>query len=121
MEVFSDFKALSDAVTASLVAVTRSTTQISAEDLDFHRSLDSSVATQLDEHNARLLGLAERLLGNAASNTEVVGPRLPDYDSVDTYWRGIVDVVDSLLEKADTSLDEFTGAVKRLSPSREEV
>jgi hypothetical protein len=29
----------------------------------------------------------------------------------------VVDVVDSLLERADTALDEFTGAVKRLSPA----
>lgn len=121
MESFGDFKALQDSISASLVAVTRSATHLSAEDLQFHRTLDSSVATRLDQQNARLLDLAERLLGNAASNTEVVGPRLPDHDSVDTNWRGIVDVVDSLLEKADTSLDEFTGAVKRLSPSREQV
>lgn len=121
MAALSDFKALQDSISSALVAVTRSATQISSEDLDFHRSLDSSVATGLDTQNARLLRLTERLLDNAASNTEVVGPRLPDHDSVDTNWRGIVDVVDSLLEKADTSLDEFTGAVKRLSPSREQV
>ena len=121
MEAFGDFKALQDSITSSLVAVTRNASQISSEDLGFHRSLDRSIATTLDQQNARLLGLAERLLGNAASNTEVVGPHLPDYDAVDGQWRGIVDVVDSLLEKADTSLDEFTGAVKKLSPSREQV
>ncbi|KAF1352060.1 ribonuclease H-like domain-containing protein [Delphinella strobiligena] len=121
MEGFSGFKALQDSIQQSLVATTRSATQISSEDLGFHRSLDPSLATSLDKQNARLLALAERLLGNAASNTEIVRPRLPDVDAVDGNWRGIVDVVDSLLEKADISLDEYTGAVKRLTPSREET
>jgi exosome complex exonuclease RRP6 len=46
---------------------------------------------------------------------------LPDTDAVDASWSSVVDVIDSLLEKADISLDEYTGAVKRLSPSREQV
>jgi len=121
MEALSDFKSLQDSVQAALVATTRTASQISSEDLGFHRSLDPTVATRLDKQNARLLGLAERLLGNAAANTEVVRPQLSDFDAVDSSWRGIVDVVDSLLEKADISLDEYTGAVKRLSPSREQV
>lgn len=121
MEAFADFKALQDSISASLVSTTRTAGQIASEDVSFHRSLDPSLGTVLDRQNARLLALAERLLSNAASNTEVVCPPLPDADAVDGNWRGIVDVVDSLLEKADISLDEYTGAVKRLSPSREQV
>ncbi|KAG9691286.1 hypothetical protein KCU76_g7562, partial [Aureobasidium melanogenum] len=85
------------------------------------RSLDPSLGRALDTQNARLLGLAERLLGNAASNTELVRPKLPDTDAVDAQWSSVVDVIDSLLEKADISLDEYTGAVKRLSPAREQA
>ena len=121
MEAFSDFKALQDSISSSLVAVTRTAAQISSEDLEFQRSLNPAIGSLLDQQNARLLGLAERLLSNAASSTEVAGPQLPDYDAVDGNWREIVDVVDSLLEKADISLDEYTGAVKRLSPGREQV
>jgi len=121
MDTLGDFKALQDSVQQSLLAVTRTANHIASEDLAFHRSLDPSIAGLLDKQNALLLGLAERLLGNAAANTEVVRPRLPDFDAVDANWRGIVDVVDSLLEKADISLDEYTGAVKRLSPSSEQV
>ncbi|TKA66709.1 hypothetical protein B0A49_05908, partial [Cryomyces minteri] len=121
MEVTSDFKAFQEAISTSLVATTRTTNEISSEDLGFHRSLDPSVAASLDRQNARLLSLAQRLLNNAASNSEVVGPSLPDADAVEGNWRGVVDVVDSLLEKADISLDEYTGVVKRLSPSQEQV
>ena len=45
---------------------------------------------------------------------------LDDEDSIDDNWRSIVDVIDSLLEKADACLDEFTGVIKKLSPSQEE-
>ncbi|KAG9563765.1 hypothetical protein KCU86_g17769, partial [Aureobasidium melanogenum] len=54
-------------------------------------------------------------------NTELVRPKLPDTDAVDAQWSSVVDVIDSLLEKADISLDEYTGAVKRLSPAREQA
>ncbi|KAI5235481.1 hypothetical protein E4T43_09243 [Aureobasidium subglaciale] len=121
MEALSDFNTLQQQIQASLVAVTRSSQAISSEDLGFHRSLDPTLGRALDSQNARLLGLAERLLGNAASSTELVRPKLRDTDAVDAQWSSVVDVIDSLLEKADISLDEYTGAVKRLSPSVEQA
>ncbi|KAI5212834.1 hypothetical protein E4T38_00015 [Aureobasidium subglaciale] len=121
MEALSDFNTLQQQIQASLVAVTRSSQAISSEDLGFHRSLDPTLGRALDSQNARLLGLAERLLGNAASSTELVRPKFRDTDAVDAQWSSVVDVIDSLLEKADISLDEYTGAVKRLSPSVEQA
>ena len=44
-------------------------------------------------------------------------PSLKDVEGIENNWWAVVDVVDSLLERADTALDEFTGAVKRLSPA----
>lgn len=116
-----DFAALQSSISASLIALTRTTTEICAEDLGFHRSLDPRVATKLDEQNARLLSLASRLIGSGASGSAIRAPRLEDAEDVDGSWRGIVDVVDNLLERADTSLDEFSGQVRRLSPSQEPV
>lgn len=116
-----DFQEFQQTVQSALVQTTRSTTTLCAEDLGFHRSLDPKLGSALDRQNARLLSLAERLLGSAAAGSEVVGPKLDDLDAVDANWRGVVDVVDSLLERADTSLDEFTGIVKRLTPSEEQV
>ena len=111
------FSALQSAVSASLVSTTRTVSAISAEDLPFHRSLTPALATSLDRQNARLLALASRLLGTATANTEAARPpRISDIESVEGNWGAVVDVVDSLLERADTALDEFTGAVKRLSP-----
>ncbi|KAK3718724.1 exosome nuclease subunit [Vermiconidia calcicola] len=114
----SDFANVQSAISAALVSTTRSASSLASEDLPFHRSLDSSLASRLDRQNARLLGLATGLLGAATATTETVRPppSLKDVDSVESNWRAVVDVVDSLLERADTALDEFTGAVKRLSP-----
>lgn len=117
-----DFNSLEANIKSSLLATIRSANSLGNEDLAFHRSLDSSVGTTLDQQNARLLGLAERLIGVSTANTELVRPpRLKDLDSVEGNWKAVVDVVDSLLERADTALDEFTGAVKRLSPGVEQV
>jgi exosome complex exonuclease RRP6 len=116
MDPPQDFKSLQDGIQAALIATTRIAGQISAEDLGFQRSLDPAVGTTLDEQSSRLLALSASLLKGAASLTELDPPSLEDVDDVDNNWRNIVDVVDSLLEKADTCLDEYTGVIKRKSP-----
>jgi exosome complex exonuclease RRP6 len=115
------FKTLQDDISLALKSTTRSSTRISGADVAFQRSLDPAVGNALDSQNARLLQLAQRLLENAAASSDAVGPKLPDVDAIDGNWRAVVDVIDSLLEKADTSLDEYTGVVKRLSPAAEQV
>lgn len=113
----ADFKAYQDRVTASLVNVTRSAAGVASHDLSFHRSLSDKVSKSLDAQNVHLLRLTSKLLRAATKDTNIKAPALKDRDAVDDNWRGIVDVVDNLLEKADASLDEFTGVIKRMSPS----
>jgi len=129
MDPSEPFSALESRITSALVASTRITSQLCAEDIPFHRSLDPSIGTQIDRQNERLLALADRLLSSAATGSDAVGHRdnhkslLPDADALESNWRGVVDVLDSLLERADTSLDEFTGVVKRGvgTPLKEQV
>ncbi|KAL1800132.1 hypothetical protein ACET3X_000474 [Alternaria dauci] len=115
------FKTLQTEISAALKSTTKSASLIGAADIPFQRSLNPDAGTQLDAQNARLLHLAQRLLENAAASSDAVGPKLPDVEAIDANWRGVVDVIDSLLEKADTSLDEYTGVVKRLSPATEQT
>jgi exosome complex exonuclease RRP6 len=115
------FKTLQTEISAALKSTTKSASLVGAADIPFQRSLNPDAGTQLDAQNARLLHLAQRLLENAAASSDAVGPKLPDVEAIDANWRGVVDVIDSLLEKADTSLDEYTGVVKRLSPATEQV
>ena len=117
------FSTLQSSLTSALVSTTRSASTLANEDLPFHRSLDASLASKIDQQNARLLHLATGLLGSATATSETVRgpPSLKDVEGIENNWRAVVDVVDSLLERADTALDEFTGAVRRLSPRPEDV
>lgn len=116
-----DFVSLQSAISAALVSTTRGASALANEDLSFHRSLDPSVATEIDQQNARLLGLTTRLLGAATADAQNVRPppSLKEIDDIDDNWRAVVDVVDSLLFRADTTLDEFSRAMKGLSSGAE--
>ncbi|KAJ4290910.1 exosome nuclease subunit [Kalmusia sp. IMI 367209] len=118
-----DFKAIQDSITKALITTTRSATRINGADVPFQRSLNPAAGLALDSQNARLFQLARRLLENAAAGSDAVGPDISNVEALDDddKWRGFVDVIDSLLEKADTNLDEYSGVVKRLSPSADQV
>lgn len=113
MDPSQDFKALREAVQSALVKVTRSVNGLANEDIQFQRTVHPSVASQLDHQTDRLLRLASGVLESAGKFTGQRTSRLEDVDDVEIQWRSTVDVIDSLLEKADTCLDEYTGLVKR--------
>lgn len=114
------FKNLKSSISLALIDTTRTAGQISNQDLAFHRSSNPSIVSLLEQPKSRLLGLARRLTRSAASGTEVTAPHIVSTDSVEDNWKGIVDVVDSLLEKADACLDEYSGVIRKLSPTQEE-
>lgn len=116
MDPTRDFESLQDGVRKSLVSTVKTVNRIAAEDLDFQRAVNPDVAQQLDDKAARLLDLSARLLRSAAKACSVTAPRLDDTEDLEMNWRGVVDVVDYVLEKADTALDEYTGLVKRKEP-----
>ncbi|KAK4227644.1 exosome complex exonuclease rrp6 [Podospora fimiseda] len=113
MESSQDFQALRDAVQPALVTVTRSANSIANEDLAFQRTVHSSVDRELDETTSRMLKITTDLLKSAGKVTGQKTYVLEDTDDIDIRWKGIVDVIDTLLEKADTCLDEYTGLIKR--------
>lgn len=120
MDQSPDFKSLQDQIQSALISTTRTAGHVAAEDLGFHRSFNKEVGTALDEQSQRLLSLASALLKSAASIAELRAPVLEDTDDVENNWRCVVDVVDSLLEKSDTCLDEYTGVIKRKEPQASE-
>jgi exosome complex exonuclease RRP6 len=117
MDITIDFKAFQDKVQTSLVNVTKTAGQLSAEDLRFHRSSNGKLSRSLDAQDARLLQLTNKLLKAATKDTQVEAPKLRNQEEVEDKWRSTVDVIDDLLEKSDACLDEFTGIIKRLSPA----
>ena len=104
---------LHDNATVALINTTRTTGQIAKEDLSFLKISNPKLAKTLDKQNARLLSLARGLTRSASEGTDVRPPTLSHTESVDDEWRRVVDVVDSLLEKADVCLDEYTGVIKK--------
>jgi exosome complex exonuclease RRP6 len=122
MDQIQDLKSIQEQIQKSLLATTRTSNQLAAEDLPFLRSLDPEIGTALDEQSSRLLKLTNALLKSTASIADNPVPILEDVDDVDNNWRGVVDVIDSLLEKTDTSLDEYTGVRQRAdTPDIEQV
>lgn len=120
MEPPQDFKSLQDGIQKSLVSSVKTVNRIAAEDLSFQRTVNPDAAEQLDDKSARLLDLSTRLLQSAARACGLASPKLEDAEDIDMKWQAIVDVVDTVLEKADTALDEYTGLVKRKEPSNAE-
>lgn len=114
MDPSQDFKTLQDAVQASLISTTRTVNRIANEDLTFQRTANPQTGDRLEDLSTRLLGVSSELINAAAkANGQRNVESLEDTEDVDIQWAGIVDVIDGLLEKADTALDEYTGRVKR--------
>lgn len=116
MEAAQDFKSLQEGIQKSLVSTVKTVNRVTAEDLAFQRTVNPDVAEHLDDKSARFLDLSTRLLRSAAKACGVKPPSLEDAEDIDMNWQSIVDVVDSVLEKADTAMDEYTGLVKRKEP-----
>ena len=121
MDLTTDFKSFQDLVTSSLVDVTRSAGQVSNQDLSFHRSSSENLSRSLDRQNTHLLRLTNKLLKAATKDTALKPPTLQDQDGIDDNWRRVVDVVDHLLEKTDSALDEFSGIIKRQSSPQQDA
>lgn len=113
MDSSQDFNSLQEAIQKSLVSTVKSANRIASQDLAFQRTINPDVAEQLDEKTSRILDLSTRLLSSAAQACGLKPIKLEDPEDVDMNWRAVVDVVDSILEKADRAIDEYTGLVKQ--------
>ncbi|KAF4500307.1 Exosome complex exonuclease rrp6 [Fusarium agapanthi] len=116
MEQSQDFKSLQESIQKSLISTIKTVNRIAAEDLSFQRTVHPSVGQLLEDRTSRILELSTQLLLTAGKACGVKAPKLVDVEDIEMNWRGVVDVVDSSLEKADTALDEYTGLVKRKEP-----
>ncbi|KAG5439698.1 hypothetical protein PCK2_000738, partial [Pneumocystis canis] len=95
----------------SLVSTRKAVVIIGSQDIDFYRSLDPYFASSLVDCNKRLLNLANFFiqLGSLGKFEKI-----EEYEDFNYKWLDIVDIVDSLFEKADVLLDEFNELIKQL-------
>jgi len=116
----AEYTPFQEKLSSNLVEVIKLANHLGGQGLDFHRTSSADFSASLDDQSDRILALASAVIKAASTGSGVKNPDLRNEESLDDNWRGIVDVIDSLLEKTDACLDEFTGVIKRLSPSREE-
>ncbi|CUS08104.1 unnamed protein product [Tuber aestivum] len=106
------FSEMQDRLLAAVVATVKTSSGLAAEDVDFHRTSNSEFGPSLDDCNQRILAITNTLLASATRGSDISVPNLKEADDVENHWMKIVEVIDDLLEKADTCLDEYTGAIK---------
>jgi len=79
-----------------LVATTRAASATGGHDVTFERSIDSEFDSSLTAVTERLLSITNRLLMFGG----LQGEEFEDEDDLEDRWGDIVDVVDTLLERA---------------------
>ena len=108
-----------EALQNALQLPTRQAAQLpSPDDLTFHKTLDRPFGRDLDSESGRLLGLVDKMSTWASdsmpkSRSAQKGKQKLTERSLtaDEFAGSLGDLVDHLLERADTCLDEYTGKV----------
>ncbi|OQE28794.1 hypothetical protein PENSTE_c003G05010 [Penicillium steckii] len=116
----AEYTPFQEKLSSNLVQVIKVANQLGSQDLNFHRTSSADFTESLDDESDRILALASSVIKAATTGSDIKNPDLRNEEALEDNWRGVVDVIDSLLEKADACLDEFTGVIKKLSPAREE-
>ncbi|KAF8250295.1 hypothetical protein K440DRAFT_619784 [Wilcoxina mikolae CBS 423.85] len=111
-----DFSTFQDGIFSAVMSTVKAVGALAAGDIDFQRSSDPEFASAADATSARILELANSLLRSAVAGSDIEPPVLREDDDVENKWGEIVEVADFLLERADTCLDEYTGAIKQKNP-----
>lgn len=86
-----------------LVSTTRAASAVGSHDISFERSIDSDFDASLTAVTDRLLNLSNRLLKFAGFDED----EYEDEDDLENRWGDVVDVVDTLLERAVRGLGEW--------------
>lgn len=106
--------------------LTRTAAQLPGpSDLSFHRSLDRSLLKDLDTTKDDILSTLNALLGSISSKAingkgksavdDAWELKADDLIDANGFSRKLGDIVDTLIERADTKLDEYQGKVKPTS------
>ncbi|KAI8085942.1 ribonuclease H-like domain-containing protein [Gilbertella persicaria] len=108
-----DFKDFQSSLFKSLVSATAAANSISVEEVGFYRSLDRQFAKDLDHAGSSSLSMGNALLQHSAADCGATAKSFEDVDDVLDRYGSVVDVCDSLLEKADLCLDHMGGKVNQ--------
>ncbi|KAI6147295.1 ribonuclease H-like domain-containing protein [Pisolithus tinctorius] len=108
-----NFETCSNALQATALDATSLAASSLPPDLAFHRSMDQSLAHDLDSLSTRVLELTNRIIRLSNKDNAANFGRLEDEeDVVDEFSRNVVDAMEGMLERTDSALDEFLGRKK---------
>lgn len=129
-----DFKNYQESLYKALLSATAASNSISSEDLSFYRSLDQQLAKDLDVCSSKVLQIANRFTKHVVQDTGNEVRNYEDLEDVENQFGNVIEVVDTLLERAvshsclscvmvvflliriltkDICLDEMQGRVKK--------
>lgn len=108
-----NFETCSNSLQATALDATSLAASSLPPDLAFHRSMDQSLAHDLDSLSTRVLELTNRIIRLSNKDNAANFGRLEDEeDVVDEFSRNVVDAMEGMLERTDSALDEFLGRKK---------
>ncbi|KAI8061041.1 ribonuclease H-like domain-containing protein [Gongronella butleri] len=115
----ADFEAYQKSLFRALVSASNAANSIKHEDIGFYRSLDRDFATDLDQASATLLSTANELTNHTALDVghDDTNVNIEDIDDINDRFFGVIDVVDSLFERVDLTLDELAGRTRNTDVS----
>ncbi|AEY95518.1 FACL001Cp [Eremothecium gossypii FDAG1] len=96
-----------------IVSAIRAAAALSAQDIDFYRSLHPSVGQELDDTSATVVSLINELLLSVDENNNELKP---GRDNFEDSWKELSNVMDNIFEKSDHAFD----SIKHGSSSRNE-
>ncbi|ANB15721.1 exosome nuclease subunit RRP6 [Sugiyamaella lignohabitans] len=89
-------------VLSALISTIRNASKVASQDIAFYKSLDKTLEQSSEEVSNRLLGLVNRLVASVSPG-EV--ETLTVAQDINTHWKDLSNVIDTLFEKTDISLD----------------
>ncbi|TPX36234.1 hypothetical protein SmJEL517_g01543 [Synchytrium microbalum] len=116
----------SQSLLKSLTHLTRESADLSQNEQKITKAVTSSYAETLNDVSGRLLGLCNDLIGLASTTQTSAGlavkrPHRVAFDDIEDALDGftkVEDVIDNLLELANTNLDEATGRSSEYAPNK---
>lgn len=88
-------------ILTQVVGTIRASSAISAQDVDFYKSLDSTISESLDETSAKLLSLINDVVISIDDNNDLIEPGRA---GLENSWNNIGEVMDLLFEKSEHAL-----------------
>ncbi|CCE64860.1 hypothetical protein TPHA_0J00370 [Tetrapisispora phaffii CBS 4417] len=95
-----------------VVSSVRAASALAAQDVDFYRSLDKEIASSLTNTSQKVTDMINSIISSVDENSEGL---VEGKENLDESWKDIGNLLDSLFELADHSIDALSKASQKSS------